>query len=348
MFLIRADGNAQIGAGHLMRCLTIAEEFAALYGRENICFVCAEVSSAELVVDDNFQAYVLGTDYQELELELSEWDRLPSELRLKKSLKKPVILVDSYYVTDKYLASLRAYGYVVLLDDFGEHCYPVDCVINYNAPADPWHYRRLYQGKDVMQLIGNRYTPVRRQFCDAAYQVKEEVHSVLITTGGGDQDNIAGKILERLYDRNWIFYLVTGRFNPNLQKLKELENNFDNVHICYDVKNMAELMEKCDVAVTAGGSTVYELAAVGVPFICFSYAENQEILTNYIRAENITGEAGAWHKDPEKTLEAIALLFESLIRDWKKRVTVSQRIKSMVDCKGAVRLAEELNKYYVT
>ena len=71
MILIRADGNARIGMGHLMRCMTVAEELAMLQGsREGICFVCADEASGEFVRENGFRSYVLGTDYRDMESEL--------------------------------------------------------------------------------------------------------------------------------------------------------------------------------------------------------------------------------------------------------------------------------------
>lgn len=59
MILIRADGNARIGMGHLMRCMTVAEELAMLQGsREGICFVCADEASGEFVRENGFRSYL--------------------------------------------------------------------------------------------------------------------------------------------------------------------------------------------------------------------------------------------------------------------------------------------------
>lgn len=340
MFWIRADGNEKIGIGHLMRCMTVAEELSELWGRENICFVCADPASGTVTEEAGFQTYVLHTDYRNMESELTAWEGLPMDPAGN------LILIDSYYVTDQYLSALREFGYTVLLDDLGERIRPVDCVVNYNASADEGQYRRLYQGTGVRLLIGSGYVPVRRQFRDRPYRVKETPRAVLITTGGSDTENIGAKILRRLYREDIEFILITGRFNPHLKELKELEEGCVNIHICYDVKDMAGLMEQCDMAVTAGGSTVYELAAVGVPFVCFSYAENQEPLVEYIGTANIAGSAGAWHKEPERTLERIADLFDRLMEDAEMRRAFHLREKSMIDAKGALRLADRLGREF--
>lgn len=339
MFLIRADGNAKIGAGHLMRCLTIGTELEKQGNGEELLFLCADEPSADLVRQHGFQTYVLGTDYRDMESELPVWEKLLNE---RAELSAPVILVDSYYVTDRYLDSLRRFGFVVLLDDMGTKRYPVDGIINYNAYADSEYYRELYRGTAVKLFIGSKFTPVREQFLYGDYQVRSEVQSVLITTGGGDSENIAGKILKMLYDENLEYHLIVGQFNPHYRELKQLEGSRKNIYIHSNVTDMAGMMKASDLAITAGGSTVYELSALGVPFICFSYAENQEALTEYIGSLRVAGFAGAFHKSPERTLECIRILFGKLVTDENLRRQYSESEKRLIDGRGASRLAQAL------
>lgn len=346
MLWIRADGNAGIGAGHLMRCLAIAERAADGAG---VCFVCADGQSAALAQEHGFQAHVLGTDYRDMESELPAWRRLMEE-HPADGTERPVILVDSYHVTDGYLEALGQFGGVALLEDMGVRCYPADWIINYNAPAVLSRYQEMYRGRSVRLLIGSRYVPVRRQFLERPAEPGDypgkrsgQVRNVLILAGGGDSGNIAERILERIQEPSVDFYLVAGRFNPHFRRLKELEvAGHGNLHICHDVKDMAGLMRQCDIALTAGGSTVYELSAMGVPFICFSCAENQEALVGYIGEKGIAGSAGAWHRDSAGTLDRLGRLYGELVRDGARRAAYSRAEREIIDGQGAGRLAEAL------
>lgn len=345
MVIIRADGNAKIGAGHLMRCLTIVEAIAdMLKGREEICFFCADEQSANMVRAAGFRVKVLESDYRDMESELPKWKLLVA--RQNKNVcgsnTSMTILVDSYHVTDAYLEGLRHYGKVYLMDDMQEHAYPVDGVINYNAFAKEEIYRRLYENGDTECLIGSAYVPIRQQFLNRNYKVADVVKNVLITTGGGDVDNIAGKILQTLYRENISFHIVTGRFNPHLETLREAQRSLQGVHIYHDVNDMAGLMEKCDIAVTAGGTTIYELAAIGVPFLCFSYARNQEALTEYIGAKKIACFAGAYHKQETETLQGLRKMFDTFCAEEILRKESFLREREMIDGKGAYRLAAKL------
>ncbi len=340
MYVIRADGNAKIGAGHLMRCLTIAEKLAEQLGsQEEICFLCADDVSADMVRKFGFPVRVLNTDYRDMESELPTWQQL--WVGEEKQLPL-VILVDSYYVTDAYLSRLGEWGKVFLLDDMQQHAYPVDAVINYNAFADEMVYERLYESTSTECIVGSQYVPIRQQFLNHSYEVKEEVKHVLITTGGGDVDNIAGQMVKKIYREGVTFHLVTGRYNPHLEQLKQMEQKMPDVLIHHDVSDMAGLMAKCDIAVTAGGTTIYELATVGVPFLCFSYAENQEALTEYIEIHDIAGFLGAYHKQREAVLEQLQIQFEQLCNQPELRRDYSQKERKLIDGKGAERLAGKL------
>lgn len=334
--LIRADGNAKIGAGHLMRCLTIAE---AVDNRAQVGFVCADRESAQLVLSRGFDAYVLGTEYGKMEQELTLWAQLFNEPGQKTFVADRVFLVDSYYVTSTYLEGLRAYGQVVLLDDMCKQPWKVDKLINYNAFATKEMYDSLNSPYETEYYVGGEYIPIRKEFCDTAYRIKEKAEHILITTGGGDSENIAGQILNKIWDASCIFHVVTGRFNPHYEELLKWAEAGGNIRVYHDVKDMAGLMSRCDLAVTAGGTTIYELSALGVPFVCFSYAENQEKLTEYIGVRQIAGYGGAYHKDALGTLEGIAGQVEEMKRDNKLRKEYSEKERKLVDGGGAKRIA---------
>lgn len=333
---IRADGNAKIGAGHLMRCLTIAGAFTE---KQQIEFVCADEESAALARSGGFATQVLHTDYGNMEAELPAWAEMfgggtGAQVRFSR-----VILVDSYYVTNAYLTALGCYGAVVLLDDMIKQSWNADAIINYNAFARVSMYEALGSPYKTVYYAGSSYIPIRREFCNRAYKVRGQVEHILITTGGGDAENIAGQILDKIWEKSREYHVVTGHFNPHYESLLEQSAHEKNIHIYHDVKDMAALMERCDLAVTAGGTTVYELSAIGVPFVCFSYAENQEMLTEYIGRKQIAGFGGAYHKEAEQTLETIKAQIEILQEDVTLRRKYSEEERRLVDGEGAARIA---------
>ncbi len=348
--VIRADGNADIGVGHLMRCLTIAEY---IRDHTHVVFWCADEASAALAESRGYKAEVLETDYHDMLSELPRLEQLECSEGHRAGSGQRVILVDSYFVTAEYLQALKAYGRVYLLEDVPGHIWPVDGLINYNAYADKQSYEEAYgcsgenvpgidAKRDTRLYIGASYVPIRSRFVGCDYQARGQVEELLVTTGGGDRENIAGKILERLEDMACHVHVVSGPYNPHGAWLANYARTHPRVVVHQRVEDMAKLMLQCDLAVTAGGTTVYELCALGVPFVCFSYAENQEALTEYIGGQGIGLNAGKYHLDSTGTLAKIGNLVRRAALDRQLRLQMSQRASRLVDGYGAERLAEAL------
>nr|WP_296441389.1 UDP-2,4-diacetamido-2,4,6-trideoxy-beta-L-altropyranose hydrolase [uncultured Acetatifactor sp.] len=342
-YYFRADGNAATGAGHLMRCLTIADALQALPGPDpaDICFLCADEASGALAEAGGYRTLVLHTDYRNMEEELPRLTRLFSE---EAPAGNPVLVVDSYYITEPYLRALRQRTRLFLLDDMARQAYPADCVLNYNAFATQAQYGQIYPGTDTAVYTGSAYVPLRPQFRQAGSSFREQVQDVLITTGGGDQENIAARIFDTIQKPGLRYHVVIGRYHPDFQGWKRREQECPQLSVHHDVKNMALLMGSCDLAVTAGGTTIYELCAVGVPFVCFSYAENQEKLTEYIGRERIAGYCGAFHHDPAATLAKMKQLTDTLAADPAMRRGIREREQKVADGLGALRIARLLTE----
>nr|MCR5796745.1 hypothetical protein [Eubacterium sp.] len=216
-FIFRADGNAKIGMGHIMRCLTIADGLSALVDRSNISFICADKESAKVAADRGYNSTAFGTDYRDMNAELTAWNKL--------ELKDSVIIVDSYFINNNYLEGLSVYGKVIILDDMQQETFFADVVFNYNVFADGKTYEKLYEGRDTILCLGAEYVPVRPQFASVDYSALPVVKNVFITTGGGDVDNIAGQLYECMGKarEDLHYHLISGRFNPHFEKLKILE-----------------------------------------------------------------------------------------------------------------------------
>jgi spore coat polysaccharide biosynthesis predicted glycosyltransferase SpsG len=154
----RVDANATVGSGHLMRCLSVADALRRL-GCDS-CFVLSDAGAADIVAARGYGFHVLGSRYDELE---SETDRLHSVLSAEAATS---LLVDSYFATETYMASLKRSVRLLYLDDLAAiHC-PVDVLINYNSYAEGLGYERIYAGTGTELLLGCAYAPLREEFRD--------------------------------------------------------------------------------------------------------------------------------------------------------------------------------------
>lgn len=370
MVVIRADANSKIGMGHVMRCLSVAD--ALLKRGEEVLFVTADDTPVPLLTKKGVPYRVLHTDYADMEAELpgllcilqelTQRAELPEEVlsRMSSQRKDIAILVDSYYVTEKYLAALKKRITTIYMDDIYAFSYPVDMLINYNIYGEEMGYEKDAAFADTKLLLGTKYVPLREEFSAGAGYVQSrkelplgaanvtpaEEGGILITTGGSDSFNLAGQLLMEAmkYDalKEKEYHVVSGSLNPHIGELQALAKKHENIHIHCNVTNMAELMAESEVALSAGGSTLYELCAMGVPVIAFSFAENQERLVQTFVKRGIAQYGGNYRTDGNKMIQNTIAGLETLLEDKNLRTEYRKKARTLVDGKGADRIAEAI------
>lgn len=338
MIWFRADGGREIGMGHIRRCLSVSAALREL--GEQTCFLVADDAAVSLLNAQEQDYRVLNSSWQNPEEELK------TMLPMLRESGRSVFFADSYYVTAEYLRQIGELMPVCCMDDMGISGLPVDLLINYNIFATSSLYT-MGDGK-TNYLLGTKYAPLRREFQNAYQPVREKAERVLITTGGSDRYDLTGQILRNALQKpetkDLEYCVVSGPYNEHLPQLLEMERKHGNVHIYSNVTRMSELMKSCDIAVTAGGSTMYELCAVGVPILCFSFVDNQEKIVEEFRERRIVRFAGNYLTQKEQMIplltEQIAALHDSV----ELRRSCSEKERELVDGQGAWRIAERLCK----
>ena len=337
MYIIRADGNTAIGMGHVMRCLSIAD---AMRDR-NIepVFMTADNDCVAMIEDRGFEACVLGTDYRDMESELPLIREFLRQ-RTKDVDASSVILVDSYQVTSGYYEEIRTMAKVACLEDMGQS-YPVDLLINYNIYGS----KLVYDNKITRAiLLGTGYQPLRREFQqDMQYTVKGKITDVMITTGGSDPYFAARAFTDAfLAEEKLRYHIISGPFNTHTAQLHELYDENPWVEIHEHVTCMKEIMKQCDVVLSATGSTIYEVSALGVPLIAFYFAENQRQGADMLSEITHVINCGNYADDAEQTVGNAVKALLKCVKDKEYRETLYHEERSLVDGRGAARIAQAL------
>ena len=340
MVYFRVDGNEQIATGHVMRCLSIAQAIAEK--GENCTFITSDDYPKELIQSKGFDTINLHSKWNELELEITKLIELIKEKEISK------MIIDSYFVTERYLKEIGKYTQIIYIDDLNLFSYPVDLIINYANYYSKFNYTSLYNLKNIKLLLGCKYVPLRNEFSQVKRrnQLNSQVRNILITTGGSDTYNIAGKLLSKICKekryKDINFHVVSGTFNLNLSKLQILKENNKNILLYQNIERMSELMVKCDLAVSAGGTTLYELCACGLPTICFAFADNQLNGVEEFGNKKIMVYAGDVRQDDNNVVQNIIRSVDLLCKNIQQREIYSKRMQNLVDGYGAIRIAEEI------
>lgn len=373
MFYIRADGNEKIGMGHVMRCLSIAE--ALKEQGEEVLFITADDKAVENIEKRGFSAKVLGTEYDNMEAELPGLKEiLRTEISISQEAgeteqdnpkikmvsepktsalhinsetgirRKPKVLVDSYFMTAHYLEELKRFAYVILMDDEKRAVYPCDALVNYNIYGKTLGYEEDYPSS-VKLFLGCDYMPLRKQFHNIKYILNNKAEHILFTTGGGDSLHIALALAKRLTEKEQampIWHILCGPYCTDVEELENIAEQSSALMIHKNVADMAKLMQCCDIAVSAAGSTLYELCSVGVPAVGFYFAENQRQNMEAFEKQTQMVNAGNYAEAPQEVLEKIEKAVEKLGFSAKRRKKISSSMKEVVGGKGAERLARAL------
>lgn len=334
MIIFRADANSKIGSGHIMRCITIAKQFEKM-GKE-VMFVVADSNAEKILISNNIEYYCLNTVYENMEPEVD----FLKEILLNNNAE--LLIIDSYFVTQTYFDELRNVCKVAYIDDMNEDDYNVDYLINYNIYSEEHDYNKNIS-KEI--IITPKYVPLREEFNNLpSHIIKKNATDFFVSTGGADVEGVAEKILDLVCDKfeNITFHLIVGALNPNLHKLIEKSKN-KNVVLHINESNMSNVMQKCDLAISAAGVTLYELCASGIPTITYIMAENQIKAARAFAEKNLMINAGDCRND-EGFINNLLNLILKLVKDKQKREEMSVRMQNVVDGNGARRLADRLIK----
>lgn len=334
---IRVDANEKIAMGHVMRCLSIAKCLKSK--GEQVIFWTSGDYASDFIRENGFECNELEYDYCSKEEEVNA---LIDSLK-NKSVDK--LLIDSYQVTQKYLEQLHSDFQIIYLDDLNAFCYPADLIINYTYNVSKKIYEKWKYAETTKFLLGREYVPLRPQFKNVMIDTTMPVNTILITTGGADEQNMMLGILHRLSGNRYKgiqIIVVAGKFYSHMEELKKIAEEDETIQIHYNVNNMAELMKISNIAISAGGTTLAELCACGIPTICFSVADNQLYGTRAYANDGIVIYAGDVRESKKKALNNIVKKLEEMMDDARIRMQLGNKAHEMIDGNGAERIAEHI------
>lgn len=340
--LFRADAGPEIGSGHVLRSLVLANEW----------------------VDSGGQAVMLGTvpdglheRITEMGVELvqaSNSDTLDGDasetIELALARKAEWVVVDGYKFGVPYVNQLRASTLKVLQFSDGQLMEPIaaDIVLDQNLGAENRNYELTTVGAKA--LLGIKYVSLGQQFRSLIVQKKqiaERATKLMVTFGGSDPDNYTGTVVEALIDMGEIesTIVVLGVSNQHSPAIIERCQDAPRFRCVSNVANMAELMTEADIAIAAAGSTSWELAALGVPSILVTTADNQEQIAIEMASHGVAMSVG-WID--AGNVNSINKAIKTLADDRERRSEMSQAGQALVDGKGAGRVVDAMRTYVPT
>lgn len=358
--VFRCDASIQIGSGHVMRCLTLADELSR-QGAECI-FICRRHHGnlIEEIQQQGYKVYALPLEndsYIETnnKTALSHADWLAStqyrdaelSLSIVKALQPDWLIVDHYALDEIWEKGLQPYcKKIMVIDDLADRKHNCDVLLDQNFGRDPQDYA-AYVNEDCELLCGSNYALLRPEFaewrsCSLERRQHNKLASILINLGGVDKDNITTKILKGLQTKSLPDHcsitIVMGSTSPWIEAVRQQATIMQwRTVVKVGVNNMAEIMANSDLAIGAAGSTSWERCCLGLPTIMLVLAENQRDIANVLE------DVGAALTFNINKLEAEPLALEQCIASAVPKMRAMSRVASAVtDGLGVTRLSKVL------
>ena len=258
--LIVTEGGKDIGFGHVMRCVALSQAFQ----EKDI--------SPELIIngDKTIDDLLKGTRH-------TIFDWLKKEDELSGYIKgSDIVIIDSYLAgLDLYENISKAVKFPVYIDDNKRLDFPRGVVVNGSIFAERLGYP---EKSGVGYLLGTKYALLRRMFWSVPEKaIAAGISKVMLTFGGNDKRGIAPKALKVLCKNypHLIKNVVIGKAYLNQDRIRKAADKNTNLIYSPDSQKMADLVYESDIAITAAGQSLYELARTGSATIAVAVADNQ-------------------------------------------------------------------------
>lgn len=350
MVIFIVNGGISIGMGHIMRSLSLAKQFRKK--NYEIKFISKYECGIDVIKNYNFEVIKINTS----ESSIPEGFNYGTSVELEEDMKKieeiliiekpDVLVIDTYNVSNEFFLSMKKHAKcVIYIDDIYSFDYPVDIIINGNVTGENMGYKRLF--KEQRFLLGLKYNLIRDEFINIPRKrIKEIAENIMITTGAADPYNMTYQFLKHFLNNNILkgkkYHVIVGNSFQNKNKIEELAKRHENIYLHYNANKMSDIMLKADIAISSGGSTLYELLACGIPIMSFIYADNQKLIVEKMESLGYLKNIGYYDSINYKILE---YKLEQFLLNQQERKMMVEKTRNLIDCKGTERIIEVVKTF---
>jgi UDP-2,4-diacetamido-2,4,6-trideoxy-beta-L-altropyranose hydrolase len=341
--VIRADAGPAVGTGHVMRMMALGEACCKLGA--SVTMLCGDIPSGLVQ-----RLFSCGIDVYQLNCDQCDDEDARETLAFAVRENADWIVLDGYGFNAAYQQAVSESNAELMMMDEGDLADSkfVDVILNQNAYAKT-------DANDANRLAGCDFTLLRSEFLSAnacePKKIRQFARRILVTFGGCDDANWTQRALQSLLisrAQDLIVDVVVGAGYQHLEALLELKREHPaSIRIHRNVDRMVDVMWRADFAITAGGSTCYELARCGVPALAIPVAENQIPIV-----EALSGMEALVAFEPtgcdEEDVSQMSKVVGKLLRDSESRARMSELGQALVDGQGAFRMARRMANWGVT
>ena len=350
---LRVDASSQIGTGHFMRCLTLADEFkkqgaqirfisrnlprylSDMLTEKGMEYLPLSIDDAKESLDELLHANWLGT---------SQARDAQATVEVLANQLWDWIIVDHYALDKRWESSVReSCKKLMVIDDLADRQHDCDVLLDQNYYSDMQTRYINKAPKHCQLLLGPRYALLREEFRVLREKIKVrtgDVKKILVFFGGVDADNYTSLAMQALVELNskQQVDVVIGVQHPNREQIQQACINHG--FICHlQTTRMAELMAEADLAIGAGGSASWERCCLGLPALLIALSGNQ---IDIAKSLDSIGACNYLGKKDSVNSSSIQHSFNELLVAPDQVLSISQQAFSLVDGLGLNRVSEVL------
>ncbi|WP_338751611.1 UDP-2,4-diacetamido-2,4,6-trideoxy-beta-L-altropyranose hydrolase [Bacillus sp. FJAT-52991] len=327
--LVRVDSSTQIGSGHVMRCLTLAD----ILQKKGICveFICRELQGnlISFISQKGYRVHILkknntiqqgNASYLKhalwLEVSMEQDAKETCEIISQSNKEFNLLIVDHYALDINWEKQIKKHvKKIMVIDDLADRNHLCDILLDQNFYKNQ---ESRYDNKvpfNCKKFLGPNYVLLREEFYKLSPSSSRlKVERIILFFGGTDPTNETIKAINAflsLVKSEVRVDVIVGTTNANKKEIEELCYAQDNIEYHCQVSNIAELMSRADLAVGAGGTAIYERCYVGLPTIVVTIANNQEAIVRDLHDEGHIYYLGKKEEVSESDLARAMLYFIS-------------------------------------
>jgi len=338
--LIRADASLVIGSGHIMRCLTLADQLRTK--GMTVAFVCRNIAGSmfDLLSARGYQTFSIDGNWSQ-QFDAEETIKIVSQMF---SGGLDWLVVDHYELDAQWERMLRPHVQkLFVIDDLANRFHDCDLLLDQNYENSdrysPWI------GDNCQTLLGPCYALIRPEYAALRMTSRRElVNRVLVFFGGSDPDDLTGMALEALSDSMFVALDVDVVIGSNYFYHSKLEKQVlirGKTTIHRPQPHLANLMAVADISIGAGGATNWERMCLGLPSIVITLADNQVPISKILHRKGALRLIGSAKEVTVKSIRD-ALIDEIFSNRYSERVTIAL---AQCDGLGLNRVVEAMHDF---
>ena len=331
--IFRADASADIGTGHVQRCLTIARLLAINGWTVGFAVTAATVQAVPALADPKFGKLIVGgRPDAEIELMKRQWPR-----------GSDLLVVDHYQRNADFETRARGWARrIAAIDDLPSRAHDVDLLIDATAGRTANDYAGHVPAAAKV-LAGVEYVMLRSEVVGARRPMgpaPATATQLFVSFGGSDPDDLTSRAIDALDDDRLRAVQATVVVGPANEKADAIAKRArPNLRVVVDPPRLAEVMAGSDFALAGSGTMAWELAYLGVPSLLAVHSRG-----TVVEALTAAGAARPLGRADDLSPEIIANAAAALAKDRETRAAMAAAGRALIDGRGAARVANALEE----